>query len=88
MGFIYRLKSKFNKLEYYKKDERRLAEELIYDALNNQDTSGEWFYTTAVIDTVYQLGIITLNERAEYRELAHNKEKENKTKREEKKRYK
>jgi hypothetical protein len=65
--------------DYYQ-ELRKSANYLINDALANQDTKYELFFTTGVIDTVFMLGIITENERCNYRTLADNKAKYNEAK--------
>ena len=69
-----------NELEQYKQEQRKKALILINEALINQDTKYELFFTTGVIDTIYELGIITDVERCNYRELADNKDKANRSK--------
>ena len=63
---------------------KRIAEEKITESLLVCETSGDYSYTLGLVDMAWELGIISLNERAEFGRNAADKyqtAKKNKTKR-------
>jgi hypothetical protein len=56
-----------------KKIQKRAAKEKITEALLDCTTSGDHAYICGLADMALETGVITLNERAEYKELAAKK---------------